>query len=636
MLAFVPFSWPWAGLAERSLFLAAEKALDKKQYVVFDTLHRQLKDYPLSPYLRARWLGLRLGEERRQAKAFLAKHGSTPVTFNLRRKYLTLLAAEGRWKAFLRAYVPTANVRLRCLYAHALWRTDQTAAAAKQTQSLWMHGKSRPDACNAAFERWKASKGLTAELTLRRLVLAVRAGKLGLAKYLRRTLPVKYQRVADTWLSLRGSPESITRIAPAAPTNRGMAGYAMRRMAAADSRKAAAFWRAERVRREYPRAEQLEADQKIGLYLATDHDPLAPVWLADIKEMPGACNSSCEKVREWRVSSALRTEDWQRVRAALTRLPKAIADQPRWLYWRGRSAEIARQPAARAWFARAAADRDYYGFLAADRLARPYSLNNASTPPTQSQIAAFSKGPGARRAQELLLLDRLEQARREWLHLLRKTGGNRAEMVLAAYVAHAWEWHGMAIMTLGRSRAFDQLNARYPRPYDSLIGREAKRAGIDALWARSIMRQESAYMRRARSSADARGLMQLLPATARSVARSLGTRLRKTSALYDPAVNIRFGVTYLKQMLAKMDGHIALATAAYNAGPHRIPNWLHKETPLDADIWIDTIPYTETRNYVKAVLAHQITYALLGGTQPTRLNEVLPPVPVRARIAKKK
>jgi soluble lytic murein transglycosylase len=197
----------------------------------------------------------------------------------------------------------------------------------------------------------------------------------------------------------------------------------------------------------------------------------------------------------------------------------------------------------------------------------------------------------------------------------------------AAKLAERYGWHDRAIFTLARTGYWDDLELRFPLEHAALVKHNAELQGIDIAWVFAVMRQESAFMSNARSHAGAMGLMQLMPSTARQVAKNvLKTPPPRRQDLFEPDTNIALGSAYLKQMKGRLGDSAVLATAAYNAGPHRVTRWLPEET-LPADIWIELVPFKETRGYLKRVLAYTVIYEKRMGRQPKRLEQRLHPVP---------
>ncbi len=315
-----------------------------------------------------------------------------------------------------------------------------------------------------------------------------------------------------------------------------------------------------------------------------------------------------EKLFHERVVLALRERDWDTLLRWTEGIPPAEdAVRGPWLYWRGRALEhLGRAAEAREYFERAAQQRDFYGFSAHDRLGRPYALNHAALPDDPEARLQVLRTPGVQRAHEFFALGQYTPARREWTHVL----GNMTsyQMQMAATLAHSWGWYDRALVTLNKAASYDDLVVRFPLAYREGIEKYATQRGLDPAWVFSVVRQESAFVEDARSPAGALGLMQVMPATGRETARALGMRNFTASQLTHPSTNLPIGTAYLKRMLGYFDGNMVLATAAYNAGPGNVSRWLQAGGCTEPDIWIEQIPFTETRKYVQRILYFSSIY----------------------------
>ncbi len=263
-------------------------------------------------------------------------------------------------------------------------------------------------------------------------------------------------------------------------------------------------------------------------------------------------------------------------------------------------------------------ERSYYGFMAADRLGYNFNFLHETLPISQIQINQTASLPGLVRARELLALDRTLEARREWNLALEDKSSD--EQKVAAKLATEWNWPSQTILTLAKIRAWNDLELRFPLNYRQQVDRQAKDHGLESAWIYAIVRQESAFSIDARSQAGAIGLMQLMPSTAKEVASKVKNQSFKTNDLFQPEINIELGASYLKQIYRQLQENPILATAAYNAGPSRVIKWLPEE-PQATDVWIETVPFSETREYLKRVLAYTLIYNHRLGNNPERLPE---------------
>jgi soluble lytic murein transglycosylase len=256
--------------------------------------------------------------------------------------------------------------------------------------------------------------------------------------------------------------------------------------------------------------------------------------------------------------------------------------------------------------------------MAADQLGKPYELNHKGLVFEEDQVSKVSATPALKRARELYKLDRLDEARREWRQM--RAGLDDRQILLASRLAQGWGWHEQGVQGAIATSAWDHLAMRFPLAYREQFHSAAREQGLDVNWIYALARQESAFRHDARSHRGAIGLLQLLPATARQTAREAGMPYNNLATLLDPKANIQLGTAHLSTLLKEFDDNRILATAAYNAGAHRVRQWLGKETAdLDSDIWVETMPYHETRQYVRRVMAYTVIYGYRRGEPPGHL-----------------
>jgi soluble lytic murein transglycosylase len=394
------------------------------------------------------------------------------------------------------------------------------------------------------------------------------------------------------------------------------------RLARIDAEAAYKEW--QKLQRQYNfSTEQLgTADRRIAMSAAYQRKPEAYNLLSMVSS-----DGVDEDVREWRIRTAISNQEWKSVNYWIEKLPAEEKDTSHWQYWKARALEQSgKQQDARLVYARVATDRGYHGFMAADHIGLPYALNHRPVLHTEQELKDLETIPAIARSREFYFNGLTGSARREWRHAT--TSFDKRQLQLAAVLAHRWSWHDRAIFTTARAKYFDDLNMRFPVVYRKEVEHYADRQHIDPAWVMGVMRQESAYMRDARSHAGAMGLMQLMPQTARNVARLIKTPLRRTSDLLNADKNILLGTAYLRRVLDKNNGNQVLATASYNAGPHRVQAWLPEKNngKLDADIWVETMPFSETRTYVKRVMAYTTIFEKQLGRNMTPLKNRMPDV----------
>lgn len=615
---------------QRDDFLAAERAIARGDLATFGRLEKTLRGYALHPYLEYAALSRRLDATDRSAvEDFLARHDGSPLADRLRFKWIDHLAAYQRWAELLAVYRPGGGVKRECQHLQALLMSGQREQALAGVADIWLHGRSQPSACDPVFAAWTAAGKRTDDMVWQRIELAMAAGQTRLADYLGRSLSDGDRSWVAKWIALYRNPSQLAdrqRFADPHPYRETMLAQAMRRQARLDGLHALRIWQQIKPIYDFSPDQVNRTEQYLIRNLARVAEAEAYEFVRGV-----SMTGSDEAVRDSRIRSALLREDWPQVIEWIGELPEAERNEDRWLYWLARGLEGSGDHAtAERTYARAALHRSYYGFLAADRIGAEYHLEHVETPVDPAVLAEVAKLDGVARARELFELERLPDARREWIYATRDL--DRDRLKAAAKLAEGQGWHDRAIFTLAKTDYWDDLELRFPLEHADLVAQNAARQGIDKAWIFAVMRQESAFMQNARSHAGAVGLMQLMPATARKVARDvLKRRAPKSAELYEPDVNIALGSAYLKQMKEELGDSAVLATAAYNAGPHRVTAWLPPRK-LPADVWIELVPFNETRGYLRRVLAYTVIYEKRMGHKPVRLAQRLHPVPPDLRL----
>ena len=613
---------------DRSAFVEAERSPPRSR-LALDRLRRKLGHYPLFPYvelarLRANWPNV----SRSELEAFLKRHDGEPVTLRLRRQWLRRLAARREWGKFLEWYPNDASTELKCHRARALLATGDEAGAWSAAESLWMSGKSQPKACDPVFAAWRNSDRFSPSTAWKRVELAMARGNVRLARYLERYLDPTDRRLAAAWRRIHKNPRRVATVELAGdPTKvETILARGLERLARSDPADAVEALAAVESRFEFGAAARAGIARRIGLSFASRHEPRAIEWLWRVD----AQHADMHTLR-WRIAAATLHSQWHKAIEGIISLPDEERRRERWRYWRARALEeTAKTDEALTEFESLAQERDYYGFLAADRMQTEYRFNHDSLAVETESYQRVAAMPSVRRAVEFLELGRRVSARREWRELIRDLAVE--ELKAASRIAQCRNWHGRAILTIARTPERNDLELRFPVAYRDIVDSASGRRGLSPATVYAFIRQESAFMADARSSAGALGLMQILPSTGRMLMRAAKRKWRGTSQLLVPGLNVELGTQYVRSLLSKTGGHFVLAAASYNAGPHRVRSWLPADGEVDAAAWIDNIPFTETRRYVRRLLAYRAIYEHRLGREPTRLNERMPRVPIRSNL----
>ena len=617
-----------ADSAVRAAFVEMERSPPRSQSA-WDKLRGRLGDYPLFPYIELARLRSDFPHVKRsKLEAFLSRHEGEAVSDRLRKRWLRRLANRGEWSKFIEWYRPDDPTKLRCRYARALLETGDEAGAFAEARELWLAGKSQPKACDPVFKVWLASDHFSPAVAWERIGLAMARGNTRLARYLERFLAPADRKLAGAWRSVHAKPQRIHKLGLEGDTTRveTVIAHAIRRMARNDPAAAVEALARLEGRYELSEAARAATARHIGLSFARRHEAEAVDWLRRV----GPAHADAYLLR-WRVAAAVLHSRWNEVLEGIAAMPEEERARERWRYWRARALEALGQvEEARDSFESLAERRDYYGFLAADRLGGAYRFNHRPldvAPDVGERVAAI---PALRRALELLALGRRVDARREWRELIR--GLDEEELVAASWLAGCRDWHGRAILTIARTPERDDLELRFPTDFHDAVETAAARQALSPATVYAFIRKESAFMADARSPKGALGLMQIMPRTGRILMRENGKRLKRNSQLLAPELNVDLGTYYIRSLLAKSGQSLILAAASYNAGPHRVRSWLPEDGELEAAVWIDNIPFTETRRYVRRLLAYIAIYEHRLGQEPTRLSERMPPVPARGSI----
>ncbi len=586
------------------------------------TLARGLEHYPLHPYLEYLSLRKRLTSlPVAQVEDFLRREGGTYLGERLRGDWLRQLGQLHQWNLLVRHSAPTDNAILGCLQLRARLETGRLEAVTPDVESLWLIGNSQVGACDEPFEHLRRIGAIDEALALQRAWLALGQQRTKLAGFLlRRFVGLSTGDLDAVLKSVRIAPTSFLAqpaLKLATPRTRALIGVALVQLAGSDAGRAQALWRAARMRHAYTEREAAVILRAIALAATNRQHPERRAMLANVPA--SGLDAAVERAR---IREALLARDWRHL-ADWTDAPATTpANLYRWRYWHARALEeLGEEPAAIEAFRAVAGERDYYSFLAADRLGIDYTLGHRPVVPDAADRARLEANPGLLRAREFYRLGLRQQANQEWQWLI--THLPKRDVEIAARLAHEWGWHDRAIVALGTVQSYDDLELRFPLLFEREVRSAARRRGLQPSLVYSIIRGESAFVVDARSGAGALGLMQMLPATGQETARHLGLPWKNDTELLVPGKNIQLGSEYLRRVLRQFGGSFPLAAAAYNAGPGRVKSWLPKSDCVPADVWVELIPFVETEGYVRRALFYAAVYEHRMGERVTPLTKRL-------------
>ncbi len=545
-----------------------------------------------------------------QAEGFLSRYRGQPVAEAFREIWLPALSKRQDWAGYLSAWEPLPsnklgkNLPLRCGELNArqsLGRADAQWTA--DAQAIWRTGKPLPSECEAPMQTLADRGGLTPELRWQRIDLAIDEGQPSVIRVAAGGLAPEERDLANDYAAFLDAPHERALSWPKTERSRRVASQGLAMLGKDDPDAAEAQLPKYADALTFTEADRGRVLYQIALWTVASYKPESAQRLAAVP-----ASAYDDRLHEWRAREALARSDWRAALAAIQKMGDKQRGDSRWQYFQARLQERAGSRAAADTLYREAARKpEFHGFLAADRIGAPYALCPWLPSDNAASKTAIARDPAIVRAMGLFRIDRTGWATREWEDALSRFNDDQRR--IAVEVAHSYGWFDRAVFALGRSP--DELrlyNLRFPLHHDETIRREAEKNRLDPAWVAAEIRAESVFYPRARSSANAMGLMQVLPTTGAAVSGELGLPWGGAESLYDSDTNIVLGTAYLRQLLDKYGGQPYQAIAGYNAGPTPLARWQSQRPGMDPDFWIETISYKETRDYVARVLAFSVIY----------------------------
>ena len=608
-------------------FLAARDAVKAGDKAKLERIAPELQGYELEAYVDYWRLVVDLGNaDPAVIKAFLQRNDKTYIADKLRGDWLRQLGKRQQWADFDAEFPALAqpDQELAC-YALQSRRLRGDASMLDEAQPLWLNLIEPPEGCYPVLEALILEKRVLADDVWARVRRQFEANRLAAARYSMNYLPSSQTPDAKLAVAVSDAPMPwLARLSTSALSqrmNRELVALAISRIARNDPRMAAE--QLERFEKHLHPGERGWAWGQIGWQAAQKHMDEALGWFRKAGDAPLS-----EEASQWKVRAALRAQDWGTVRAAIEAMPAALASQPAWVYWLGRAYRAGgRVEDANALFSRIAGQPNFYGNLADDELGRAITVPPKANPPTRDEMARVGELSGIRRGLALLRLNMRVEGVREWSWGLR--GLNDRELLAAAEIARRADVYDRAIAAADRTKSEHDYSLRYLSPFSEQVRPAARNQSLDDAWVYGLMRQESRFVTNARSTVGASGLMQLMPATARWVAKKIGLADYHHGKVNDTETNVLLGTSYMRLVMEDLDNHPVLASAAYNAGPGRARKW-RADRPLEGAVYAETIPFNETRDYVKKVMSNAVYYSALFENRPqsikSRLGTVAPRV----------
>jgi soluble lytic murein transglycosylase len=538
-----------------------------------------------------------------EIKGFIRRNGDSFLADRLLAEWLRALAKSQRWELFLSEYpaLIAKDSDLVCYALQARLASGENAALA-EAKPYWFNAEEQPASCLPLSDALATNGLLSVEDVWARLRLTLEAGNISVAKHVALYFPgqqeiplLELERAAKNPLSfLDKQPVDLNTRA-----GRELTIFALYRLARSQPQQALPYWDALRAR--FSAEEQAYTWGQLAFHAARKHDPVTLAWFGK------AAGIRLTDVQlAWKVRAALREQNWAEIQAAIAAMTEEEQRQGSWRYWKARALKAqGKQAQGNAILAPLSKEFNFYGQLAAEDLGAVAGIPDENFKVGDDEIKAMEKLPAIRRALALYEMDIRYEANREWMWAVR--GFDDRHLLAAAEVAQRHGWYDRAINTANKTQQLHNFSLRFPAPHRDVMQEQALQVGLDEAWVYGLIRQESRFVQQARSGVGASGLMQLMPGTARWMAKRLGIKRFRQSMVNQLETNVVLGTYYLKYVLDKLDNQPVLATAAYNAGPRRAINW-RSNAPMEGAIYAETIPFTETRGYVQKVMSNAVYY----------------------------
>ncbi|WP_133128199.1 transglycosylase SLT domain-containing protein [Legionella nagasakiensis] len=523
---------------------------------------------------------------------------NTPLAQKLRKKWLHQLARDKNWEIYTQYYQNFDDVSLQCYALTALYHQGKQQEAMQSAKSLWLIGLSQPSECNELFKLLLNSNELNESLITQRIVLALEKRNLSLARYLLKQYKNPRHHDIKILNEIYHNPSRITQL-ETGELHDDYYLYGLKRMVSINMDQAIRYWQHVKTKKLLSKRQQQAFLVHVALYKAMRNHEDTLQWFAKVK--PEFYNDA---LLDWQIRFALKQHRWRDVER-LIQLSQD-GENPSWQYWLARAKEAQGKKAeALPIYEHLAKTRNYYGFLASLRINKKFSFENENAVTNLQLLQPYQ--PFTDQIKDLYTSNQSLEASRllsDFVIELPK----EEKSALAYWLAKELQWYDKSLYLSNNDELNNQLSLRFPVAYQKTITKYAKNYQIPKTLVFSIIRQESMFREQVISAAGAHGLMQVMPTTAQSIAKHEHIPYEEKKQLFSPQKNINIGVAYLQYLAKRFDNHPVLIAAAYNAGPRQVNYWLKNHPPKQIDIWIETLPWHETRNYLKNIIAFYAVY----------------------------
>lgn len=520
---------------------------------------------------------------------------SKPLAIKLREKWLYDLAQRNDWRTYHLHYQPSLDLSLQCYEQFALYQEGEQQKAIENSKTLWLTGQSRPPACDKLFTQLLNDKVIDEQLIETRVKLALAENNIGLANYLLKKNDPDSAKKLET---IQHAPKKIQQL-KSGHLDAEIYLYGIKRMLQKNIDSAHLLWQQTKTRGLLNETQQQQLIAQIALYKSVRNKSDAETWLLRVKK-----EFMNESLLEWQLRFALKKHQWNEIERLIQQSPHK--DEPIWQYWLARAKEAKGQKIdATEIYKKLATCRNYYGFLASIRLHQPLQFSEEKVNLNHNTLSIYKPVTDQLKAlyqnKQIMPASRLAN---DFASELPK----EEKSAFIYWLANDLKWFGKSVYLSNDEALNNQLALRFPLAYRNEVSAQSKRYDVSEALIYAIIRQESAFRDDALSYAGAHGLMQLMPKTASWISKIHHIAYQHQQQLFSLTKNIHLGVAYLSHLSKHYNNQLLLTVAAYNAGPTQVRAWLNAYPLKEADIWVELIPFYETRNYIKSVMSYYAVY----------------------------
>ncbi len=613
---------------QQQLFKKTYKQALKGDTATVNQALKSLKNYRLNHYLDYAILKADITNlPEKQIATFKKNNPQSPLNDKLDTMLTYELGKQKQWQKYLKRYKNQGRSQTKhCWYLQARIETADHKGLIQAITDTWMNGLSLPAACDDVFNWWQQKGQQNDELLSKRIKLTFQVNNASTARYLASKMSQKPFWVDRAILLMQTPMEALSASLkwPDDDDHRELVFIKSKTMAQKRPDEMHTMWPRLSSHFKFTAKQKAQVERTIALFAATDY---LPFTIKAMNNLPAEQHDS--QIYAWKVRYYLYHGNWQKVVETINAMPDFQRKKDDWQYWLARAlAKTTQKDKAKQIFSTLASKSHYHGFLSADHMQLPYKL--CSEDIAAEQITNMPEH--LHNAFELFALDMIQEARKEWIIGYRQL--NIGQRRALADIAYQKGWYNKVSAIMGALGLWRNYELRYPLAYQNEISQLAKKYQVLPQWIMSIITQESAWQTDAISRADARGLMQLIDPTAKRLSKKLGLKYTGKSQLHDANFNLHLGIFYQRQLLDQFNQHPILALASYNAGESKAIDWLN-DFPVAPDVWAETIPYRETRGYIKKILTNITIYDWLINQNPRRISYWMPTFPVNGKVMKK-